>query len=85
MSDVIYSPGQGYKDGWNDRHAGKANAAPMGWGSATTDKSVYWEEYRIGYAEASRRILDDAKRSIEEMKRDISQYLTEDSNIPRRD
>lgn len=78
MSDVIYFPGQGYKDGWNDRQAGKPNASPVGWGSATSDKTVYWEEYRIGYAEASRKILEDAKKSIEEMKRDISQYLTEE-------
>lgn len=78
MSDVIYFPGQGYKDGWNDRQAGKPNASPVGWGSATSDKTVYWEEYRIGYAEASRKILEDAKRSIEEMKKDISQYLTEE-------
>lgn len=78
MSDVIYFPGQGYKDGWSDRQAGKPNASPMGWGSATSDKTVYWEEYRIGYAEASRKILEDAKRSIEEMKKDISQYLTEE-------
>jgi hypothetical protein len=78
MTDVTYSPGQGYKDGWNDRQAGKPTAAPMGWGSATTDTSVYWEEYRIGYADASHRILDDAKRSIREMKKEISQYLAEE-------
>ena len=78
MTDVIYSPGKGYRDGWDDRHNGKPNASPMGWGSATTDKAVYWEEYRIGYADASRKILEDAKRSIDEMRKDISQYLTEE-------
>ncbi len=83
MTNARYTPGKGYKDGWNDRHEGKPKACPTQWGNATTDNGVYWDEYRIGYADASRKILENAKRSIEEMKQDISQYLTEDIDIPK--
>lgn len=82
MTNKSYTPGKGYKDGWNDRYAGKPKTYPMEWDTAKTDHDIYCDEYRIGYADASRKILEDAKRSIEEMKQGISQYLTEDSDPP---
>jgi hypothetical protein len=66
-----YQKGQGYKDGWNDRIEGKPNMSPSLRGCATTDDRVYWEEYVYGYADASRQVISDARKEIEEMKRFI--------------
>jgi len=67
-----YEAGQGYRDGWNDRHEGEANRCPIN-GCATSD-DLYWNEYRIGYSEACKQVLEDARKTIGEMK----QFLAED-------
>jgi hypothetical protein len=73
-----YIPGKGYRDGWADRYGGKPKACPEAWGCATTDDSVYWSEYGVGYREASVKILEEAKQDIQKMKQDVEQYLIED-------
>lgn len=77
---MSYEPGKGYRDGWEDRHFGKPNMAPMGWGNATTDDSVYWDEYKQGYADASKRIVEDARRTISDMKADLNKRFLTESN-----
>lgn len=75
---MTYEQGKGYRDGWEDRHFGKPNAAPMGWGSATTDDAVYWDEYKVGYADASKKIVQEARRTIADMKNELdNRFLTE--------
>lgn len=80
---MTYEPGRGYTVGWHDRHYGKPNISPTDWGNATSDDKVYWEEYRQGYADASKKIIDEAKKVIREMGRDINKrFLTEDVDVP---
>ena len=72
-----YIKGQGYRDGYNDRMVGNPNRAPRGHSFATMDNKVYWEEYDHGYADASNRIITDARRDIQEMEKDIKQFLVD--------
>lgn len=58
-----YTPGQGYKDGHSDRTNGHRSRCP--YGSGTTD-DPYWREYKEGYADADMRILENARRSMRE-------------------
>ena len=67
---MAYTPGQGYKDGYHDRHSGTKSRCP--YGSGTTD-DPYWREYKEGYADADRRIMDDARNSITENKKFLSE------------
>jgi hypothetical protein len=74
---MSYTPGQGYRDGYDDRHNGVKSRCPFGCG--TTD-DPYWTEYKEGYADADRKIMEDARRSINENKK----FLTEDKWISSR-
>lgn len=68
-----YTPERGYQDGWKDRHEGKPSRSPINFGWSSDNSSPYWEEYRIGYDEACKKILEDARKSIQEDK----QFLAE--------
>lgn len=68
-----YIPGQGYTDGYQDRSNGLANRSVV---YAQTNPYLYdpyWSDYSQGYAEAERRIIEQAKQGIQESKR----YLAE--------
>lgn len=54
-----YVPGQGYKDGYEDRMSGKQNRFLINF-----SEEHYWQEYKLGYEEASRRVLEDARHSV---------------------
>ena len=71
----MYTPGQGYKDGFNDRMNGLPNKAEAKFGFS---KTAYDQEYLSGYAEAHRRILENAQREVNENKR----YLAETHKHP---
>ena len=59
---MSYTPGKGYRDGYNDRHGGLQSRCPFG--SGTTD-DPYWTEYKQGYAEADRKIMQEARKSVQ--------------------
>lgn len=65
-----YTPERGYKDGWHDRQNGKPSRSPTGFAGTA---SAYWNEYKIGYDDACKQIIADARRSIQEDK----QFLAE--------
>ena len=56
-----YIAGQGYKDGYQDRMTGKTNRSVI----SLEPDSPYWEEYKVGYSEASRRIIEDARSKVD--------------------
>ena len=68
MNTHGYIPGQGYKDGYQDRMTGLADRSVS---YAVTQP--YWAEYKQGYAEAERRIIEQAKQGITESKRFLSE------------
>ncbi len=55
-----YTAGQGYKEGYQDRMIGKPNRYVI-----RMEDTPYWEEYNVGYSEASRKILEDARSKID--------------------
>ena len=67
---MSYTAGQGYRDGYNDRQSGSRSRCPFR--SGTTD-DPYWREYKAGYADADREILEDARRGVKEK----NQFLSE--------
>ena len=70
MNTINYIPGQGFKDGYSDRMAGRANK------SVTQAQSQpYWSEYHQGYAEAEKKIVFNAAQGMNESKI----FLTEDT------
>jgi hypothetical protein len=60
-----YIPGKGYRDGYQDRQQGKPNLSIIET-SILENQSQYWEEYKLGYSEASKRIIEDARSTINE-------------------
>ena len=68
---MTYSAGQGYKDGHGDRTDGRSSRNP--YGSGTSD-DPYWREYKTGYFEADREIMENARRTVKEEKK----FLAED-------
>ena len=68
----MYTPGQGYKDGFNDRMGGMPNKAESKFGFS---KTAYDHEYLTGYADAERKILENARKDVSEGKT----YLAENS------
>jgi hypothetical protein len=68
----MYTPGQGYKDGYNDRMNGLSNKAESKFGFS---KTAYDQEYLSGYAEADRKILENARKEVTEDRK----YLAENS------
>lgn len=68
---MTYSAGQGYRDGFNDRQDGKPSRNP--YGSGTTN-DPYWSEYKTGYFESDREIMEIARRTMKEEKK----FLAED-------
>jgi hypothetical protein len=67
-----YTPGQGYKDGFNDRMSGLPNKAESKFGFS---KTAYDREYLTGYDDAERRVLENARNEVNEQRK----YLTENS------
>jgi hypothetical protein len=63
---MSYTPGKGYRDGYNDRLGGQKSRCPFG--SGTTD-DPYWREYKEGYADADRKVMEDARSSINDKTR----------------
>jgi len=62
-----YIPGQGYKDGYQDRSNGLANRSVAYAQSNPYLYDPYWSDYSLGYAEAERRIIiEQAKQGIQE-------------------
>lgn len=58
-----YAPGKGYRDGYSDRQQGKPNLSLI----ETTlleNNNPYWNEYKLGYADADRKIIDEARSSV---------------------
>ena len=68
MNTHGYIPGQGYKDGYQDRMNGLADRSV-----AYATSQPYWAEYRQGYAEAERNIIERARQGISENKRFLSE------------
>jgi len=63
-----YTPGQGYKEGYNDRMNGLADRSIT---HATTE--VFWMEYRQGYMQAERNIIEKARHEVNESRRFLSE------------
>lgn len=62
-----YTPGQGYRDGYNDRMMGKPNKVynnPMNYTS--TEHGPYGDEYNTGYREANDKVMREARKSVNE-------------------
>lgn len=70
MNTHSYIPGQGYKDGYQDRMNGLADRSV-----SYASSQPYWSEYKQGYREAERNIIEKAKQGITESKK----FLTENS------
>ena len=70
MNTQGYIPGQGYKDGYQDRMNGLADRS-----ISYASSQPYWSEYKQGYREAERNIIEKAKQGITESKK----FLTENS------
>jgi hypothetical protein len=70
MNTQSYIPGQGYKDGYQDRMNGLADRS-----ISYASSQPYWSEYKQGYREAERNIIEKAKQGITESKK----FLTENS------
>jgi hypothetical protein len=58
-----YTPGQGYRDGYMDRQQGKPNLSLLEVG-LLENNNPYWDEYKLGYSEASRKIIEDARDGL---------------------
>jgi hypothetical protein len=67
---MSYTPGQGYKDGFNDRMSGLENKCANKFGFS---KTAYDQEYITGYSDAERRVLENARKEVNEDRR----YLAE--------
>lgn len=58
MSTPNYIPGQGYKIGYEARMEGREMPD-------TSEVGLYWDEYRAGWFDAHRTILENARRDYE--------------------
>jgi len=59
-----YTPGQGYRDGYNDRMTGKPNKVYKD--PTQYYDSPYGEEYSAGYREANEKVMREARKSVNE-------------------
>jgi len=59
-----YVPGKGYHDGYKDREQGKPNLGILE-SSILENHNMYWEEYKMGYAEANRKIIEEARSNLD--------------------
>ena len=69
MSTSEYKQGMGYSHGYEGRMEGKEMPEPSQIG-------LYWDEYRAGWFDAHRVILENARRDYQEYK---TQKLDENS------
>jgi len=67
---MMYTAGQGYKDGFNDRMSGLPNKGEQKFGFS---KTPYDQEYITGYSDAERRVLENARKEVNEDRK----YLAE--------
>lgn len=58
---ISYTAGQGYRDGHRDRNNGNVNRNLL---DDVTTNDPYWREYKEGYGDADRKIMEDARRSV---------------------
>jgi len=61
--NMNYTPGKGYRDGFSDRQQGKPNLSLIEFG-VLENRNPYWDEYKLGYSEADRKIIEDARSSV---------------------
>lgn len=62
-----YSPGKGYRDGYADRQQGKPNLSILEVG-VLENNNPYWDEYKLGYGDATTKIIEDARSGLNEKK-----------------
>lgn len=63
-----YIPGGGYKEGYNDRMNGLADRSIT---HATTEP--FWMEYRQGYMQAEKNIIEKARQEVNESRRFLAE------------
>ncbi len=66
MSTPNYIPGQGYQHGYNARTEGKEMPD-------TTEIGLYWDEYRAGWFDAHRVIIENARRDYKDFKKKLDE------------
>jgi hypothetical protein len=69
MNQPKYVPGQAYRNGYDARMEGREMPA-------INEIGVYWDEFRAGWFDANRTILENVRRDYENSRN----RLTENSN-----
>jgi hypothetical protein len=66
MSTPNYVPGQAYSHGYEARMEGKEMPP-------SSEIGLYWDEYRAGWFDAHRVILENARRDYQEIKNKLDE------------
>jgi len=66
MSEPNYIPGKAYQIGYDARMEGKEMPDH-------TNIGLYWDEYRAGWFDAHRVILENARKDYQEFKKDLNE------------
>jgi hypothetical protein len=66
MSTPNYTPGIGYQRGYEARMEGKEMPD-------TSEIGLYWDEYRAGWFDAHRVILENARKDYQEFKKKLDE------------
>ena len=66
MSQPKYVPGQAYRSGYDARMEGREMPS-------TDEIGVYWDEYRAGWFDANRTIIENVRRDYENSRNKINE------------
>lgn len=67
MNQPKYEPGQAYKIGYAARQDGKEMPD-------TFNIGIYWDEYRAGWFDANRSILENVRKDYEDSRKKLEEH-----------